>query len=58
VSVTFTLDGLEIQALNGGPEFTFTEAISLSVCAVGQDETDHLWGTAHQRRGAGAVRLA
>jgi len=43
MSVTFTLDGLQIQALNGGPEFTFTEAISLFVSAVGQDEIDHLW---------------
>jgi predicted 3-demethylubiquinone-9 3-methyltransferase (glyoxalase superfamily) len=43
MSVTSTLDGLQIQALNGGPEFTFTEGISLFVSAVGQDEIDHLW---------------
>jgi predicted 3-demethylubiquinone-9 3-methyltransferase (glyoxalase superfamily) len=43
MSVTFTLDGLEFQALNGGPEFAFTEAISLFVLAVTQDEIDHLW---------------
>jgi len=43
MSVTSTLDVLQIQALNGGPEFTFTEAISLLVSAVGQDEIDHLW---------------
>ena len=33
MSVTFVLDGLEFQALNGGPEFPFTEAISLFVTA-------------------------
>ena len=41
--VSFVLDGLEVQALNGGPEFSFTEAISLSVTAQTQDEIDHLW---------------
>ncbi|MBE3074105.1 MAG: VOC family protein [Actinobacteria bacterium] len=44
MSVTFVLDGLEFQALNGGPEFSFTEAISLFVTAETQDEIDHLWG--------------
>lgn len=44
MSVTFVLDGLELQALNGGPEFSFTEAISLFVTAETQDEIDHLWG--------------
>ena len=43
MSVSFVLDGLEIQALNGGPEFTFTEAISLFVTAETQDEVDSLW---------------
>ena len=42
MSVTFVLDGLEFQALNGGPEYQFTEAISLFVSAVGQEEIDHL----------------
>ena len=44
MSVTFTLDGLEFQALNGGPEYSFTEAISLYVTAETQDEIDDLWG--------------
>ena len=43
MSVSFELDGLEIQALNGGPHFTFTEAISLFVNAETQDEIDDLW---------------
>ena len=41
--VSFVLDGLAFQALNGGPEFHFTEAISLSVTAETQDEIDDLW---------------
>ena len=41
--VSFTLDGLAFQGLNGGPEFSFTEAISLSVTAETQDEIDDLW---------------
>jgi predicted 3-demethylubiquinone-9 3-methyltransferase (glyoxalase superfamily) len=43
MSVSFVLDGLEMQALNGGPEFAFTEAISLFVTAETQDEIDDLW---------------
>lgn len=43
MSVSFQLDGLEFQALNGGPEFTFTEAISFFVTAETQDEIDDLW---------------
>jgi predicted 3-demethylubiquinone-9 3-methyltransferase (glyoxalase superfamily) len=43
MSVSFVLDGLEFQALNGGPEFNFTEAISLFVTAETQDEIDELW---------------
>jgi predicted 3-demethylubiquinone-9 3-methyltransferase (glyoxalase superfamily) len=43
MSVSFVLDGLEFQALNGGPQFPFTEAISLFVKAETQDEIDDLW---------------
>jgi len=43
MSVTFELDGLEVQALNGGPIFSFTEAISLFVKAETQPEIDDLW---------------
>jgi len=43
MSVSFVLDGLEVQALNGGPEFYFTEAISLFVKAETQEEIDRLW---------------
>ena len=43
ISVTFVLDGLEFQALNGGPEFDFTEAVSFFVSAATQAEIDDLW---------------
>ena len=44
MSVQFTLDGQEMQALNGGPEFKFTEAVSMSVSLETQEEIDGLWG--------------
>ena len=43
LTVTFQLEGLEITALNGGPEFKFNEAISLLVNCESQDEVDRLW---------------
>lgn len=43
MGVSFVLDGLELQALNGGPAFTFTEAISLYVSVETQPEIDELW---------------
>ncbi|HEU4850279.1 MAG TPA: VOC family protein [Terrimesophilobacter sp.] len=41
--VTFTIDGTRFQALNGGPAFHFTEAISFYVNASTQEEIDRLW---------------
>lgn len=41
--VVFELDGQKFMALNGGPRFTFTEAISLFVDCDSQDEVDDLW---------------
>jgi len=43
MTVTFELDGQEVIALNGGPHFKFTEAISLSVDCATQDEVDRYW---------------
>ena len=40
---TFQLDGQEFMALNGGPYFKFTEAISLFVNCETQEEVDELW---------------
>lgn len=39
----FQLAGVEFIALNGGPHFKFTEAISLSVDCTSQEEVDELW---------------
>ncbi len=41
--VTFELAGQQFQALNGGPEFKFTEAVSLFVNCETQEEVDTLW---------------
>jgi predicted 3-demethylubiquinone-9 3-methyltransferase (glyoxalase superfamily) len=40
---TFQLDGQEFHALNGGPMFRFTEAISFFVNCETQEEIDELW---------------
>ncbi len=39
----FELEGREFMALNGGPQYPFSEAISLSVDCADQAEVDHLW---------------
>ncbi len=41
--VDFTLAGQHVQALNGGPDFAFNEAISLVIECEGQAEIDRLW---------------
>ncbi len=41
--ISFTLMSRPYQALNGGPQFTFTEAVSLVVPCDGQAEVDHYW---------------
>jgi len=43
MSVTFMLDGHEYNALNGGPVFTFSPAISFFVNCEDQAEVDRLW---------------
>ena len=43
MTVTFELDGQELVGLNAGPEFTFTEAISLMVSCKDQAEVDYFW---------------
>ena len=43
MTVSFELDGLEFVALNGGPEFTFDEAISFQVACETQNEVDEFW---------------
>lgn len=41
--ISFQLEGLEFTALNGGPHFKFTPAISLMVNCDTQEEVDHFW---------------
>jgi predicted 3-demethylubiquinone-9 3-methyltransferase (glyoxalase superfamily) len=43
LTVEFELDGKPYVALNGGPEYTFTEAVSLQISCEDQDEVDHYW---------------
>src|SRR4029077_17762045 len=43
MSATFVLDGQEFFALNGGPAYTFTPAISFFVNCATQAEVDELW---------------
>ena len=43
LTVDFVLDGQEYTAINGGPEFTFDEAISLLINCTDQDEIDYYW---------------
>ena len=43
MTVAFQLGGREFVALNGGPEFAFTEAVSLMINCETQDEVDELW---------------
>ena len=43
MTATFRLDGQEFIALNGGPQFKFTEAISFWVNCETQEEIDEMW---------------
>jgi predicted 3-demethylubiquinone-9 3-methyltransferase (glyoxalase superfamily) len=43
MTVTFEIEGQELTALNGGPHFTFSEAISLMVKCETQKEIDEMW---------------
>lgn len=43
MTVEFELMGQEFVALNGGPEYTFNQAISFQVMCEGQEEVDRYW---------------
>ncbi len=45
MTVEFELDGQRFIALNGGPEYKFTEAVSFTVQCETQAEVDHFWDT-------------
>ncbi|WP_306187560.1 VOC family protein [Streptomyces sp. MK5] len=43
ITVEFTANGQKFVALNGGPEFRFSEAISFQIFCADQEEVDHYW---------------
>ena len=43
LTVAFELDGQPYTALNGGPQYKFTEAVSFQISCDSQDEVDHYW---------------
>jgi predicted 3-demethylubiquinone-9 3-methyltransferase (glyoxalase superfamily) len=49
LTASFELEGLQFTALNGGPHYKFSEAISFHVACESQDEVDYFW----DRLGAG-----
>ena len=52
LTVDFTLAGQRFTALNGGPEFPFTEAISFVIDCEDQPEVDRLWAALTEGGGA------
>ncbi|MFH8409222.1 VOC family protein [Streptomyces sp. NPDC018019] len=44
MAVEFVLNGQKFMGLNGGPEFTFNEAVSFQVRCADQEEVDYYWG--------------
>ncbi|MFE9452835.1 VOC family protein [Streptomyces sp. NPDC006739] len=53
MAVEFTANGQKFVALNGGPQFTFTEAISFQIFCSDQDEIDHYWTKLTENGGEG-----
>jgi predicted 3-demethylubiquinone-9 3-methyltransferase (glyoxalase superfamily) len=49
--IEFQLAGQQFMALNGGPKFKFTEAISLFILCDDQKEVDHFWDAFTQNGG-------
>jgi len=43
LTVAFELDGQPFTALNGGPQYKFTEAVSFQIYCDTQEEVDHYW---------------
>lgn len=43
LAVEFLLDGQEFMAINGGPQFTFSEAVSFLITCADQAEIDYYW---------------
>jgi predicted 3-demethylubiquinone-9 3-methyltransferase (glyoxalase superfamily) len=53
MTVNFSLDGQEFVGLNGGPIFTFSEAISFQVFCDTQEEIDYFWDKLSEGGGKG-----
>lgn len=49
MTIEFTLEGQPFIALNGGPAFRFTEAISFVISCDSQEEVDHYWNKLSER---------
>ena len=45
LTVSFRLGDMEFTGLNGGPEFSFTEAVSFQIDCESQEEVDYFWNT-------------
>ncbi len=58
LTVTFEIEGLRFVALNGGPMFHFTEAVSFVVSCADQDEVDYFFETHRRWRAGEPMRLA
>ena len=58
MSATFQLNGQDFIALNGGPHFTFSPAISFFVNCRTQQEVDELWEKLSTSRRKAAMRVA
>jgi predicted 3-demethylubiquinone-9 3-methyltransferase (glyoxalase superfamily) len=43
MTVEFELDGVKFVGINGGPQFTFDEAVSFQISCKDQDEVDYFW---------------
>ncbi|MEU5591925.1 VOC family protein [Streptomyces sp. NPDC020298] len=53
LTVEFTANGQKFVALNGGPQFTFDEAISFQIMCSDQEEIDHYWNALTENGGEG-----
>jgi predicted 3-demethylubiquinone-9 3-methyltransferase (glyoxalase superfamily) len=53
MTVEFELDGQRFVGINGGPEFTFTEAVSFAIECADQEEIDYYWDALTAGGGAG-----
>ena len=51
LTVEFELDGHPFTALNGGPEFSFSEAVSFQIDCTSQDEVDYYWNALTENGG-------